>query len=409
MRWFVLQLCVCFVSGMLWRKGVVHYAINKKDYDLHSQDEIISTLSQLQNEICLKFFYTPLNYTASGEDKILFINNPDKRKTCPPSIYNFTSNVVEMPIGYKCVNRKHIVRIIVDMLRASILQTVSAINSYDLVKKFHERDEDLSNSLIAPPDRNYINAHYHEECGALAQRSVASRRQGSQSSPLQLSEDNLKYYEEKLWPLGIVMFSVDEKLRTTSDYKVLKFAMTTIELSSCVVFQEIRKVDGILSPKNYLWFTNDGEETPHLGFASGKQIINLESMVRGAPGHSAHVLVNLMRILGVPMMSNRFDRDNYVSINWRNIQKGKEHHFEKAPPSALIQLPYDFDSVTHAPAHFMCGDCALGSQTVQPLQDHLWQRTLSMGQKTQLSESDNKILQLIYRSQCRDRGMPEKF
>lgn len=48
--------------------------------------------------------------------------------------------------------------------------------------------------------------------------------------------------------------------------------MTTIELGSCVVFQEIDTNDAVLKPKNYLWFTNDGEEVPVLGFKEGKQV-----------------------------------------------------------------------------------------------------------------------------------------
>lgn len=45
-------------------------------------------------------------------------------------------------------------------------------------------------------------------------------------------------------------------------------------------------------------------------------------MVHGAPGHTAHALVNLLRALGVPMMSNRYDRDNYLSINWAQVKTG---------------------------------------------------------------------------------------
>ncbi|CAH2064952.1 unnamed protein product, partial [Iphiclides podalirius] len=388
------SLCIGYVASRLWRKGVVHYAINKKDYDVHSQDEIITTLSLLQKEICVKFFYTPMNFNANENDKILYISNPEKRKSCPPSVYNFSGTVIDMPIGYKCINKQDIARVIVDMLRDSIEQTVSSINSYDLVKKFYDRDQDPARpSLLKPVDRNFINAHYHGECGRLAQPSIASRRQGaSGTEPLKLTEANLQYYSGKLWPLGIVMYGVDDKLRATSDYNALKYAMTTIELSSCVVFQEIDTNDGVLRPKNYIWFTSDGEEQPRLGFVPGKQTINMESMVRGAPGHSAHVLVNLMRTLGVHMMSNRHDRDSYVAIDWKKIHKGKEHYFEKAPPAAWVQTPYDFDSVTHAPANYMCGSCDLGGQSVRPLQDHLWQRTLTMGHRNELCESDGTLL-----------------
>lgn len=45
-------------------------------------------------------------------------------------------------------------------------------------------------------------------------------------------------------------------------------------------------------------------------------------MVNGASGHKAHTLNSLMRILGVHMTSNRYDRDNYVTINWSKVENG---------------------------------------------------------------------------------------
>ena len=52
----------------------------------------------------------------------------------------------------------------------------------------------------------------------------------------------------------------------------------------------------------------------------------------------------------------------------------KEHFLERSPKDAWLKnsdgegTPYDFDSVTHAPANYLCGDCALGENTVEPIQ-----------------------------------------
>lgn len=53
------------------------------------------------------------------------------------------------------------------------------------------------------------------------------------------------------------------------------------------------------------------------------QTLNLIDMVHGSRGHTAHTLNTLFRILGIPMTSNRYDRDNYIHINWKNVIKGK--------------------------------------------------------------------------------------
>ncbi|XP_072946901.1 hatching enzyme 1.2-like [Epargyreus clarus] len=310
-----------------------------------------------------------------------------------------------MPIGYRCLNSKAIARYIAEMLRASIMHTVTTINSYDLIQKFKDKELDPSYpTLLSSIDRNFINAHYHQECGGLTQ--LVARRRG-EGEPMQLSEENIEYYENKLWPLGVVLYAVDEKLRT-KDYAILKYAMTSIELSTCIVFEEY-KDDQVLLPKSMLWFTEDGEDTPLYGFQDGNQTINLNKMATGAPGHTAHTINNLMRVLGVHMMSNRFDRDNYVTINWKNVVRGKEYLLEKAPQEAwLVRMGYDFDSATHAPANYVCEGCELGSTTVQPLQDHLWQKTMSMGHKTELSDADVQFLNMLYGKQCQNRFVSKK-
>ncbi|CAG4974213.1 unnamed protein product [Colias eurytheme] len=161
------RCCIFFVlfhfSYALWKGGVIHYTINNKDYDLHSQDEIVSTFSKIQEETCLKFFMTTSNNTS---DKILFISNPNKLKTCLPNVYDYSKSVVLMPIGYKCVNQRDIARIVYDMIKASIENIVSPVNSYDLVKKFqmkyHDNVHDKGSCTrcrhradTAPPPRLY--------------------------------------------------------------------------------------------------------------------------------------------------------------------------------------------------------------------------------------------------------------
>jgi len=43
----------------------------------------------------------------------------------------------------------------------------------------------------------------------------------------------------------------------------------------------------------------------------------------------------------------RNDRDNYVSIQWRNIQRGMEFNFKKETNSDTFGIPYDGISVMH--------------------------------------------------------------
>ncbi|XP_048480233.1 zinc metalloproteinase nas-6-like [Plutella xylostella] len=373
--------------------------------DLHSQDIILSTLAQIEQEICVKFFNSPFNYNATTADKILFITNEKKKKSCDPEAFDFNGSVVDMTVGYKCVNQADIARIVVDMLRASIGTALDA-ESDKLAKKYQPRAATPAPpNLLTAADRNYINAHYAAECARLTHRGLdPSYRRGldmtDMAAPEQLSAENARYYQDKVWPLGIVMYGIADDVRNTPDHKTLERAMSQLELaSSCLIFTEIE------GARNLLWFGREGEDVPHFGFVKGNQSLKLSSFTHGAPGHAAHALSLLLRALGAPAASNRPDRDNYVTINWKYVEKGKEHLLETLPEASwLRQFPYDFKSATHAPANYMCGDaCRLGEQTVVPLQDRLWYRTLTMGQTTELSDIDQAILDALYLRECQKR------
>ncbi|KAJ8704835.1 hypothetical protein PYW08_012155 [Mythimna loreyi] len=403
----LFYLC-CYGEARLWSKGVVHYAINSKDYDLHSQDIIVSTLKKLESEICVKFFSTPFNHTLADDARILYVSNPDKRKDCPPEDYSFDKTVVDIHIGYKCLNDDDISRKIMEMLRASIGDKDYKPNSVDLYKTFQAvKKKDLrTNSLLMPSDRDLINTYYLQECGELTQKPISGRRWYA-GKTMELNSDNEKFYNDKLWPFGIVMYDFDKK-STASDIKKLEDAMKVIEHASCIVFQRISE-DRALQPRNLLYFGAQGEAVPNLGFIEGNQSVLLSSMLTGAPGHSAHTLSLLMRVLGIPMMSNRYDRSSHIQVNWNNVARMNEHYLERLPKEAWVRdiegegTAYDFDSVTHAPANYMCTDCSRGQQTVTPIQDYLWQRTLSMGHRTDLSPADMEMLSLLYSKYCQVR------
>ncbi|XP_053622889.1 uncharacterized protein LOC128682283 isoform X2 [Plodia interpunctella] len=390
----LFELATC----TLWPKGIVHYSINPKHYDPHSQDVMIGTFRKIQSEVCVKFFNMPANHTADSQ-RVLYIHNPNREKLCPPRSYDFNRTVVDMTIGYKCVNEKDISRMVVEMLKASIQKSEPIVNSQDLLKKFQEKSENINQSVLSGKDRNYINVNYFKECGGLGQRSVPSRRQQGDGDPDSsgLTAANREYYRSKVWPMAIVVYKVNPKLKKSQDFETVLRAMRIIETEPTeVVFQEADD-DDVLKARNMIVFEEEGADWPNLGFQEGIQVLKLSSIARCEdPGHSSHALMMMMRILGLPMMSNRYDRDNYVKIHWKNVQKGEELYLEKAPEAAWLKsIPYDFTSVTHAPANFLCPGC-LTTYTVEPVQDHLWHRTLQMGHPTKLSPDDVNLIRVVY-------------
>ena len=62
------------------------------------------------------------------------------------------------------------------------------------------------------------------------------------------------------------------------------------------------------------------------------------------------------------------DRDDYVRVNFENIQKGKETEFEKYNASYVDpnDTPYDYGSVMH---YGRLAGTYNGSETITPLQE----------------------------------------
>ncbi len=59
------------------------------------------------------------------------------------------------------------------------------------------------------------------------------------------------------------------------------------------------------------------------------------------------VIHEIMHTLGFHHTQCRQDRDNYVTIHMGNVQKGKEHNFEKSPDPQSNLGAYDYNSIMH--------------------------------------------------------------
>lgn len=70
------------------------------------------------------------------------------------------------------------------------------------------------------------------------------------------------------------------------------------------------------------------------------------------------ILHELMHVLGFHHEHNRFDRDRYVAINYTNIVEKYLPNFQKRSilEDVLIDIEYDFNSVTHFPSNAFAKD-----------------------------------------------------
>jgi len=113
------------------------------------------------------------------------------------------------------------------------------------------------------------------------------------------------------------------------------------------------------------------------------------------------VIHELGHAIGFWHEQSRFDRDNYITINWSNIWPGLAFAFEKKTRSVTqdLGLPYDYGSVMHYNAYAFARDYNI--PTMYPRQ----QGVTIKGWKGGFSQTDIKGINLLY--ECDGNPLPK--
>jgi len=152
------------------------------------------------------------------------------------------------------------------------------------------------------------------------------------------SERNAIVDMKMRWPNNVVpyvytaTFSKEEK-------EVINAAIADYSAKTCIKF--IPRTN----EADYIEFIKNGGCYSYWGRANvGKQPVSLD---RGCV-YKYIVIHELMHAIGFLHEQSRFDRDDYVKINWDNIQERGKSQFRKKPTSeAQLIGPYDLKSVMH--------------------------------------------------------------
>lgn len=146
---------------------------------------------------------------------------------------------------------------------------------------------------------------------------------------------------------------------------------------------------------DYVHIQDSDANNSEVGRVGGKQIINITSWT------SKFVIVHeLGHCLGFWHEQSRSDRGSYITVNWDNIEEGKEHNFDIKDDESHYG-PYDFDSVMHygACGFSTCSSCSSSSSSCrtitvkEPYADE-WQSKI--GQRDHLSKMDALTMSFLY-------------
>ncbi|XP_017067080.2 seminal metalloprotease 1 [Drosophila eugracilis] len=193
------------------------------------------------------------------------------------------------------------------------------------------------------------------------------------------------------WPNGTVPYIIEKNAFDDSHHREILRAISIIEENSCVVFAPVTEEEH--SNAVVIRSNGFGCNSAYLGYRQIQQIVNLQIFPIGMGCFRIGSIIHeLLHILGFEHQHVANNRDEYISIQWDNIQPKFNINFVNTDNSTLwhdFGEGYDYESVMHyVPKAFSKN----GQPTIIPLRDG----AENMGQRLYMSEKDIRKLNKMY-------------
>ncbi|KAJ7999368.1 hypothetical protein DPEC_G00193670 [Dallia pectoralis] len=145
-----------------------------------------------------------------------------------------------------------------------------------------------------------------------------------------------------LWKKGsdghvLVPYVIEDNRFSPSDKEKIKTALVSFHDHTCVRFVPRG------NQQDYLSYESQRGCFSGLGRTGGRQTVSLNSVGCIFNGIIQH---ETLHALGFQHEHTRSDRDQFVTINWSNIDRLDADNFERQVTNNL-NTPYDYDSVMH--------------------------------------------------------------
>ncbi|CAG7660627.1 unnamed protein product [Allacma fusca] len=148
------------------------------------------------------------------------------------------------------------------------------------------------------------------------------------------------------WPNATVPYELDPDFTLEQKEMILE-TFYTIESYTCVTFVERSNEEDYV----IVMLGETGDCDSYVGKIGGAQTLTL-SVNLTEDGWTCLqdkiIMQETLHTLGFEHEHNRYDRDDYITLNWDNIACDSRRNFEKREyNSTTFDLPYDYVSVLH--------------------------------------------------------------
>jgi hypothetical protein len=191
------------------------------------------------------------------------------------------------------------------------------------------------------------------------------------------------------WPDNTAYYSI-----VTSGYTQQQIDLIEAGIAD---LQKLTEVNGVQCIKilprstqtDYISVENYSGCSSYVGRIGGRQRL---SLVNSCVSRHGTIMHEFLHAFGFHHEQKRTDRDDWVIINWENIQAGAENNFVKLGDNVITLLgtPYDYGSVMHYGAYGFAIDPTIPTIiTINP-------ENAEIGQRVTLSEIDIERVQIHY-------------
>jgi len=190
----------------------------------------------------------------------------------------------------------------------------------------------------------------------------------------------------KLWRNRIIYYKLDGSLNSKARDRIT-IAINEFHAKTCIKFKKLTS-----GSKHHIRFFKGGGCYSYIGKVKLRNKNYQDVSIGRGCEHKGIVIHELMHAIGFYHEQSRYDRDNYVRINFNNIRSGKENNFKKQSRKKVtgLGLPYDYDGVMHYGAYAFAKDRSI------PTIVKIGNTGGPIGQRKGFSKTDLEQINILY-------------